>query len=114
MAVIKDVKCGQQLFIKRWEHNLEAAQSDERSRQRDDDRAHRGNEDCGVDPTSHLTRVDERRYARANYSSGACRTPVLTVNLLRLARLPQHWQQLLSMFSDTDSKRDAILRSHGG
>lgn len=42
VAVIKDGvdAGGSYVFVQRWEHNLETAQPDERSRSGDDDRAH--------------------------------------------------------------------------
>ncbi len=64
VAVIKDGvdAGGSYVFVQRWEHNLKPAQSDERSRSRDDDRRTKeANEEIDGDErpeTSHLTRVD--------------------------------------------------------
>lgn len=121
MAVIKDGvdAGGSYVFVQRWEHNLK--QLNRMSvHDQDDDRAHQvANEEIDGDErpeTSHLTRVDLKedgkglKIVRQSLPYGTASGTHGLYFCAYCARLHNIEQQLLSMFGDTDGKRDAMLR----
>ena len=122
MAVIKDGvdAGGSYVFVQRWEHNLKQLN---RMSVPDQEmmigRTKDANEEIDGDErpvTSHLSRVDlKRRWQRVE--NRPSELPYGTASgthglyfCAYCARLYNIEQQLLSMFGDTDGKRDAMLR----
>lgn len=122
MAVIKDGvdAGGSYVFVQRWEHNLKQLN---RMSVHDQEmmigRTKEANEEIDGDErpeTSHLTRVDLKedgkglKIVRQSLPYGTASGTHGLYFCAYCARLHNIEQQLLSMFGDTDGKRDAMLR----
>ena len=122
MAVIKDGvdACGSYVFVQRWEHNLRQLN---RISVHDQEmmigRTKDANEEIYGDArpvTSHLSRVDLKedgkglKIVRQSLPYGTASGTHGLYFCAYCARLYNIEQQLLSMFGDTDGKRDAMLR----
>ena len=122
VAVIKDGvdAGGSYVFVQRWEHNLKQLN---RMSVHDQEmmigRTKEANEEIDGDErpeTSHLTRVDLKedgkglKIVRQSLPYGTASGTHGLYFCAYCARLHNIEQQLLSMFGDTDGKRDAMLR----
>jgi putative iron-dependent peroxidase len=122
VAVIKDGidAGGSYVFVQRWEHNLKQLN---RMSVHDQEmmigRTKQANEEIDGDDrpvTSHLTRVDLKedgkglKIVRQSLPYGTASGTHGLYFCAYCARLYNIEQQLLSMFGDTDGKRDAMLR----
>ena len=122
VAVIKDGvdAGGSYVFVQRWEHNLRQLN---RMSVHDQEmmigRTKDANEEIDGDArpvTSHLTRVDLKedgkglKIVRQSLPYGTASGTHGLYFCAYCARLYNIEQQLLSMFGDTDGKRDAMLR----
>ena len=122
VAVIKDGvdAGGSYVFVQRWEHNLKQLN---RMSVPDQEmmigRTKEANEEIDGDDrpeTSHLTRVDLKedgkglKIVRQSLPYGTASGTHGLYFCAYCARLHNIEQQLLSMFGDTDGKRDAMLR----
>lgn len=122
VAVIKDGvdAGGSYVFVQRWEHNLKQLN---RMSVHDQEmmigRTKEDNEEIDGDErpeTSHLTRVDLKedgkglKIVRQSLPYGTASGTHGLYFCAYCARLHNIEQQLLSMFGDTDGKRDAMLR----
>lgn len=122
MAVIQDGvdAGGSYVFVQRWEHNLKQLN---RMSVPDQEmmigRTKEANEEIDGDArpeTSHLSRVDLKeegkglKIVRQSLPYGTASGTHGLYFCAYCARLHNIEQQLLSMFGDTDGKRDAMLR----
>ena len=111
---------GSYVFVQRWEHNLKQLN---RMSVHDQEmmigRTKEANEEIDGDErpeTSHLTRVDLKedgkglKIVRQSLPYGTASGTHGLYFCAYCARLHNIEQQLLSMFGDTDGKRDAMLR----
>lgn len=111
---------GSYVFVQRWEHNLNQLN---RMSVHDQEmiigRTKEANEEIDGDErpeTSHLTRVDLKengkglKIVRQSLPYGTASGPHGLYFIAYCARLHNIEQQLLSMFGETDGKRDGMLR----
>ena len=122
MAVINDGidAGGSYVFVQRWEHNLK--QLNRMSTHEQEmiiGRTKEANEEIDGDErpdTSHLTRVDLKengkglKIVRQSLPYGTASGPHGLYFIAYCARLHNIEQQLMSMFGETDGKRDGMLR----